>query len=67
MSRRAGNKDNRARERRLYEDKFNFDGDLKVRGPCPLTGKYRGRVHQSCDLIVKKSTESQPFFSYSFS
>ena len=30
-----------------------IDGDVKIRGHCHITGKYRGSAHRDCDMNVK--------------
>ena len=30
-----------------------FDGDVKVRDHCHITGKYRGSAHRDCNINVR--------------
>ena len=34
-------------------DNAYFDGDVKVRNYCHITGKYRGSAHRDCNVNVK--------------
>ena len=39
--------------RRLICHNDYIDGDVKIRGHCHITGKYRGSAHRDCDMNVK--------------
>ena len=34
-------------------DKLFDAGDIKVRDPCHITGKYRGSAHWNCNINIK--------------
>ena len=34
-------------------DNAYFDGDVKVRDHCHITGNYRGSAHRNCNINVK--------------
>ena len=36
-------------------DNEYFDGNVKERGHCHFTGKYRGFVHTDCNIKVKSN------------
>ena len=36
----------------IYDNDY-IDNDIKVRGPCHITGKYRGTAHRDYNIIFK--------------
>ena len=46
----------------LICDNDYIDTDVKVRGPCHITGKYRGSAHRDCNINVKLNYKSPAVF-----
>ena len=46
----------------LICDNDYIDTDVKVRGHCHITGKYRGSAHRDCNINVKLNYKSPAVF-----
>ena len=50
---KEGNEDFKNSTKYLMCDNDYFNNDVKVRGHCHITGKYRGSAHRNCNINLK--------------